>query len=173
MSEKNQEKKKQQKQQTEDKYKYKYQKDIPYIAMDWIGSPRSLLVHTILFVIIFALNIFGVSYDRILLILTTAVSLEAIYLAIFIQMAVNKTSQSLQDVEEDIEEIQEDVEDIAEDVEDLGEDMGEIQEDIDEIQQGDEEEEATDKKTVSTLGKIEIKLQSIMGEIERMKNGKK
>jgi len=173
MIEKKQEKNKQQKKQEGEKYKYKYQKDIPYIAMDWIGSSRSLIVHTILFVIIFALNIFGVSYDKILLILTTGVSLEAIYLAIFIQMAVNKTSQSLQQVEEDIDEIQEDVEDIQEEVEDLGEDMDEIQEDIDEIQQGDEEDESTDKQTVVALGKIETKLQSIMGEIERMKNGKK
>lgn len=157
----------------EDKYKYKYLEDVPYKAMDWIGSTTSLIVHTILFVIIFGLNIFGVSYDRILLVLTTAVSLEAIYLAIFIQMSVNKTSQSLQDVEEDIEEIQEDVEDIQEDVEDLGEDMDEIQEDIDEIQQGDEEDEVSDKKTQSSLSTIETKLQGIMGEIERMKNGKK
>ena len=38
--------------------------------------------------------------------LTTAVSLEAIYLSIFIQMTVNRNTQSLEEVEEDIEGIQ-------------------------------------------------------------------
>lgn len=47
--------------------------------------------------------------DKVLLILTTAVSLEAIYLAIFIQMTVNRTTTSLAGVEKDIGDIQEDV----------------------------------------------------------------
>ncbi len=155
-----------------EKYKYRYLKDIPYMAMDWIGSTLSLIVHTILFVIIFALNIFGVSYDRILLVLTTAVSLEAIYLAIFIQMAVNKTSQSLQEVEENIDEIQEDVEDIQEEMEGLGEDVEEIQEDIDEIQKEDLAEEVLDQKTQDNLMKIENRLQNIIAEIEKVKSKK-
>lgn len=50
------------------------------------------------------------------MILTTAVSLEAIYLAIFIQMTVNRTTESLAGVEEDIDDIQEDIDDIQEDV---------------------------------------------------------
>ncbi|PIR96187.1 MAG: hypothetical protein COT92_02565 [Candidatus Doudnabacteria bacterium CG10_big_fil_rev_8_21_14_0_10_42_18] len=140
--------------------------------MDWIGSTNSLLVHTVLFVVGFSLNIFGVAYDRILLILTTAVSLEAIYLAIFIQMAVNKTSQSLQDVEEDIEEIAEDVEDIQEDMQGLGEDVEEIQEDIDEIQKDDQEDEVVDKKTQDSLAKIETRLQNIIAEIDKVKSKK-
>jgi hypothetical protein len=41
----------------------------------------------------------------VLLVLTTLVSLEAIYLSIFIQMAVNRTAQSIKEVEEDFEEI--------------------------------------------------------------------
>ena len=89
----------------------------------WIGTPASLVVHTFAFLGIFGLRFFGVNINDILLILTTAVSLEAIYLAIFIQMTVNRTTESIEDIEEDIEDIQEDVEDIQEEVEDLGEDI--------------------------------------------------
>lgn len=86
-----------------------------------IGTPMSIVIHTIFFIGIFLLKFLGVDMDDILLVLTTAVSLEAIYLAIFIQMSVNKTKMSLESVEKDIDEIQEDVDDIQEDVEDLGE----------------------------------------------------
>ena len=41
-----------------------------------------------------------------LLVLTTLLSIEAIYLALFIQMSVNKTSKSLAEVEKDIDVIQ-------------------------------------------------------------------
>ena len=75
----------------------------------WIGTPISLILHTLFFIGIFALRRFGVTTDYILLILTTAVSLEAIYLSIFIQMTVNRNTESLEEVEEDIEDIQEDV----------------------------------------------------------------
>ena len=83
----------------------------------WIGSPQSIIVHTIFFIVIFTLRFFGISSEDVLLILTTIVSLEAIYLSIFIQMTVNKHSEELEEVSEDIEEIQEDVEEIQEDVE--------------------------------------------------------
>ncbi len=75
---------------------------------DWVGTPYSLIGHSIFFVGIFVLYLFGLSTDKILLILTTAVSLEAIYLSIFIQMTVNRNTESLEEVEEDIEDIQED-----------------------------------------------------------------
>jgi len=80
-----------------------------------IGTTNSLIIHTILFIGIFALRLFRVPTEEILLILTTAVSLEAIYLAIFIQMTVNRTTLSLAGVEEDIDDIQEDVKEISED----------------------------------------------------------
>ena len=78
----------------------------------WIGSPQSIFVHTIFFIVIFTLRLLGVSTEDVLLILTTIVSLEAIYLSIFIQMTVNKHSEELEEVSEDIGEIQEDVEEI-------------------------------------------------------------
>jgi low affinity Fe/Cu permease len=74
---------------------------------DWVGTPWSLILHTIFFAGIFILRHFGFSRDYVLLLLTTAVSLEAIYLSIFIQMSVNRATQSLEEVEEDIEDIQE------------------------------------------------------------------
>lgn len=88
-------------------------------ATYWIGTPTSIIVHTILFIVAFALYFIHVPLDEILLVVTTIVSLEAIYLALFIQLSVNKNTQSLEEVEEDIEEIQEDVEEIEGDVEGL------------------------------------------------------
>lgn len=88
-------------------HKFSGLEKISFKLTDWVGTPLSLIVHTLLFVGIFALRYFGVTTDYILLILTTAVSLEAIYLSIFIQMSVNRATESLEEVEEDIEDIQE------------------------------------------------------------------
>jgi len=101
----------------------------------WIGSVQSLVVHTILFVGSFAAVLLNlIAFDRMLLVLTTVLSLEAIYLAIFIQMSLNRTRETLSGVEEDIGEIQEDVGEIQEDVGEIQEDVDEIQEDVDELQ---------------------------------------
>lgn len=99
-----------------------------------IGSVTSVVVHTILFISAFGLVLFGFNFDRVLLVLTTILSLEAIYLSIFIQLSVNYQARALANVEEDIDEIQEDVEEIAEDVGEIQEAHEEIQEDIKEIQ---------------------------------------
>ena len=74
---------------------------------EWVGTPWSLIIHTLLFAGCLSLRYFGFTGDYILLLLTTAVSLEAIYLSIFIQMSVNRATESLEEVEEDIEDIQE------------------------------------------------------------------
>jgi uncharacterized membrane protein len=126
-------------------------------ATRWIGSTSSIVVHSILFVVAFLLPFFGVDVDRVLLVLTTAVSLEAIYLAIFIQMSVNKNT-------EDIEEIQEDVEDIQEDIEDIQEDVDEIQEDIEEDQ-----EQKIELKEAHALEAIQTILTNLQKEIETLK----
>lgn len=117
----------------------------------WVGSVWSLIVHTLLFAGAFLLVFIGAPLDRVLLILTTIVSLEAIYLSIFIQMSVNRQARALANVEkdideiqEDVEEIQEDVDEIQEDVEEIAEDVEDIQEDIDEIQE--DVEEITEEK---------------------------
>jgi septal ring factor EnvC (AmiA/AmiB activator) len=99
----------------------------------WIGSVPSIVLHTLVFAGSFLAVFFGaLSFDRMLLVLTTIVSLEAIYLAIFIQMSLNLARESLKEVEEDIDEIQEDVSEIEKDVDEIQEDVGEIQEDIEE-----------------------------------------
>lgn len=115
---------------------------------NWIGSIQSVVVHTVAFIASFVAVAAGlISFDRMLLVLTTVVSLEAIYLAIFIQMSLNLTRESLAEVEQDIEEIQEDVDEIQEDVEEIQEDVDEIQEDVGEIQEDVDEiqEEMTEE----------------------------
>src|SRR5690606_8162412 len=103
------------------------------IATRWIGSTASLIFHTIFFIVAFLLPALHVmSFDQMLLVLTTVVSLEAIYLAIFIQMAVNKNTKDIEIIQEDVEEIQEDIEEIQEDVDEIQEDVEELTEDSDE-----------------------------------------
>lgn len=97
--------------------------DLAIKTTQWIGTPLSIILHTLLFAVAFIFYFFGVAFDKILLVLTTIVSLEAIYLSLFIQLSVNKNTQSLEEVEEDIEEI-------AEDVEGLEGEFDEIQEDV-------------------------------------------
>lgn len=118
---------------------------VAFRAIRWIGSLQSILVHTLLFIVAFLLALFGIDIDRILLVLTTVVSLEAIYLAIFIQMTVNRNTARLREVSRDIDEIQEDIEEIQEDVEEISEDVEEISEDVEDIQE-DIEDISEDKK---------------------------
>jgi len=160
----------------------------------WVGSYTSLAVHTLFFVSSFASTALGlVELDTMLLVLTTLVSLEAIYLAIFIQISVNNQSAILHEVEQDIDEIAEDVEEIAEDVEEIQEDVDEIQKDVDEIQEDVDEiqkdvdeiqedvDEMTEEETVDispeiqqavTLEKLTTDLQRLLKDIETLKQVK-
>ncbi len=166
--------------------------DLAIRATYWIGTPASIIIHTILFAISFALYFIGVPLDEILLVVTTLVSLEAIYLALFIQLSVNKNTKSLEEVEEDIEEIQEDVEglegefdEIAEDVEglegnikkmrqnmkDLEEDIEDISVDVDKI--ADEEtsvEELAHLQSNKSLKNIEKELLTLSTGILALKD---
>ena len=154
---------------------------------NWIGTPQSIIVHTILFIVSFLTYFLGIKLADILLMLTTIVSLEAIYLSLFIQLTVNKNTESLEDVEEDIEEIQEDVEgleggfeEIQEDVEglegnikkirenvkDMGEDIEDISEDVEKL--GDEdvsEEELTHIQSSKSLKNIEKEILTLSSGI--------
>lgn len=128
----------------------------------WIGSRSSLVVHTMFFIACFFTVLLGlITLETMLLVLTTAVSLEAIYLAIFIQMTVNANTASLREVEEDIDEIQEDVEELGEDLDEIQEDIGEIQEDVEEMSedideiQEDVEEMSEDIEEMSEEEKAE------------------
>ncbi len=104
-------------------------------ATRWIGSTNSLIVHTVLFTSSFLLYFFGVPIDRILLVVVTLVSFEAIYLSIFIQMTVNRQAFQLNEVSVDIDEIQKDVDEIQEDIGEIEKDVDEIQKDVEEIQE--------------------------------------
>ncbi|MBP6857842.1 MAG: DUF1003 domain-containing protein [Candidatus Pacebacteria bacterium] len=132
-------------------------------ATKWIGSTSSLIFHTIVFVTAFALPTIGViSFDRMLLGITTIVSLEAIYLAIFIQMSVNKNTEDIEDIQEDVEEIQEDIEEIEKDVD-------EIQEDIEEIEEDSEEDQRIEAKEAQAITAIQTILTQLQKEIEQLK----
>ena len=131
----------------------------------WVGSISSVIVHTIFFIVCFVLGFLGVDWNFILLSLTTLVSLEAIYLAIFIQMSVNENTQSLREVEVDIDEIQEDIDEIQEDVD-------EIQEDVEDVAVMTEEENEIDlhKQNQELLAKIQNHLQGLMQDVEKLKS---
>lgn len=118
-------------------------------ATTWVGSTASLIVHTIFFVLAFALIGFGVPLDTILLVLTTVVSLEAIYIAIFIQRSVNQHQETIEEgfeeleeaISEDIDEteaaLMKDLDDTEKNIsEDIDETEAEISKDIDESERG-------------------------------------
>lgn len=159
-------------------------------ATAWIGSTQSLFVHSFFFVAIFSLYFLGIDLQKILLVVTTIVSYEAIYLSIFIQMSVNRQARQLEDVAIDVEEIQEDVEEIEKDVDEIQEgvesiekDVDEIQKDVEEIQEDveeiekdvDEITEEEDKHEANhdqSLSRIEDTLGILMKEIAELKKGK-
>jgi uncharacterized protein YoxC len=151
----------------------------------WVGSVSSLVLHTILFGLSFlAVQIGLIGFNQMLLVLTTIVSLEAIYLAIFIQMTINYQAQSLEEVskaqeemQEDIEEISEDVGEIQEDVEEISEDVEELQEDIEDISEDVEEMTEEDQKKLDNhaartqmLTTIQSDLKKLMADIESLRN---
>jgi septal ring factor EnvC (AmiA/AmiB activator) len=158
----------------------------------WVGSTSSVMLHTVLFVISFVIpSMRLVSFERMLLVLTTIVSLEAIYLSIFIQMSINMNNQNIEIIQEDIEGLGEDIEELGEDIEELGEDIeeigedieeiqknvdeiqedvDEIQEDVDEIQGETKEEQVIEEKENEILLSIQATLLHLQREIEQLKN---
>lgn len=74
---------------------------------EWIGSPISIIVHTGLFIATFLLPLIGMQFTTVLIVLTTIVSLEAIYLSIFIQISVNKHTRHLKKQSKHINHIEE------------------------------------------------------------------
>jgi len=102
--------------------------------VNWIGTPTSLIIHSLCFVGIFALRFVGVSAGDILLLLTTIVSLEAIYLSIFIQITVNQHTQEIMEVKASVEEVSESVEEVQESVEEVQETVEEVQETVEDEQ---------------------------------------
>jgi predicted RNase H-like nuclease (RuvC/YqgF family) len=159
------------------KSKNKQLEDLAIKATFWIGTPASIIVHTILFIVAFALYFVGVPLDEILLAVTTIVSLEAIYLALFIQLSVNKNTQSLEEVEEDIEEIQEDVEGLEgnikklrDNVTELGADVEDISDDIEKLGDNPTEEELVHQQSNKSLKNIEKEILTLSTGILALKD---
>ncbi len=145
-----------------------------------IGSIPSLIFHTVFFVGIFALYLIGFSFENILLILTTVVSLEAIYLSIFIQMTVNKQGEIIAEVSEDVEDISEEMEEISKDIDELHEDVEEISDDVEEladdveelseeIEEDDQEDAKEHAEEVERIDRIESMLAELLTEIKSIK----
>jgi low affinity Fe/Cu permease len=86
----------------------KFVEKISVLLTRWVGTPASIVIHTLAFVGMFVLVAFGWKLNTMLLVLTSALSIEAIYLALFIQMTVNKASKDLEEVGKDIDIIQAD-----------------------------------------------------------------
>ena len=69
-----------------------------------------LIINTIFFGGVFALRILGLATEAILLILAAATSLEVIYVALSVQTAVTKNTQSMQEIEDCMKRVTEDEE---------------------------------------------------------------
>ena len=148
----------------------------------WFGTIQSLFIHTLFFISFFVLYFFGWTISEILMDLTLILSLEAIYLSIFILMGVNlqnknidemkenvdEMKENVEEIQEDMEELQEDVEEIQEDVEEIQEDMEEIQEDMEEIQENVEDLQEDDEGEL-LLTKIEETMKSLISEMIELK----
>lgn len=147
---------------------------IALVVTRGIGSIWSLIIHTIIFIVSFSLVLLGVPFDRVLLVLTTILSLEAIYLSIFIQMSVNKNTIAIAEAQKDIEEIAEDVEEIQEDVEEIAEDVEGIQEDVEEIAEDMEEISHDVEEIQGDIDEIQEDVEDIQEEhAEEVKEAKK
>ncbi len=136
----------------------------------WIGSVQSLVVHTVVYASVFALGFLSVyPWEIILLVFTTIISMEAIYLSLFIQITVNRHQKELEEVSEDVEDIQEDIQEISEDVEDLGDDVEDIQEDIQELTEDEESEEERKTKQMVSLEQLTNDIQRVLKDLETLK----
>jgi len=148
-----------------------------FAIIHWIGSTASILLHTLIFSAVIALLFLHVfAFDVLILIFNTAVSLEAIYLALFIQMTVNAQASSIEEVQEDVEEMQEDIGEIQEDVQDISEDVEELQEDVEEISEDVGEMSEEDEKKIKNheartamLAAIQSDLRKLMADIETLR----
>ncbi len=135
----------------------------------WIGSPISLTLHTLFFIgCFFAVRLGYIAWDEMLLLLTTIVSLEAIYLSLFIQMTINYTTETVEDISEDVVEMQEDIGEIQEDVDEIQEDVDELQEDVEDIEESDDADATRKAEQQKTLATIQTDLRKLMIDIDRL-----
>lgn len=97
----------------------------------WIGTPQSIILHTIFFTVVLLWALFDETRRyNILLVLTTIVSLEAIYQMLFLQLTVNQQGKELTEVKTAMDEVQESVESVQEAVEEVQESVEEVHEEV-------------------------------------------
>ena len=142
-------------------------------VISWIGSTSSLVFHTLLFITSFLLPLFKVvDFEEMLLVLTTIVSLEAIYLSIFIQMSVNKSNKHIEVIKEDVNEIQEDIDEIQEDIDEIQEDIDEIADDEDEDEHKEKAQNVSLKSNVSNnkqeIKELKAKIHDLQAKLEEL-----
>ncbi len=144
-------------------------------VLDWlikipenIGTPVSLLLHSVVFLAFLSLPYLGLGLqsEQVNIFFTTLLSLEAIYLAIFIQMSVNRSNQTIQNLSEDID-------DLSEDLDEIGEDIVDIQGDIDYMTEEDELIESSSNSHATMSQQIEMlqkQIHTMSVMIDKMKN---
>ena len=94
---------------------------------------------------------------------------------VFIQMTVNRQSQSLKEVEEEVGDIQENIEELGENVEELGENVEDLKEDVEDIQEDigeigeDTEDVVRDKKQDEMLEALTNDVRAILKSLESLK----
>ncbi len=142
----------------------------------WIGSTASLVVHTILFAFTFSSHwLFGWEYSFILLVLTTVVSLEAIYISIFIQRAVNQQAirltdveQTLDEVEESIDEVEESLDGVEETLDDVEEALDDVGETLDSVEEDLKEDQKEDDEDRGELKQLEESNELLLVEVRKL-----
>ena len=149
--------------------------DAPDVLVRWIGTTNSLLVHTLVFALSFLSHwIFGISMESVLLILTTVVSLEAIYLAIFIQRSVNQQATRLDDVEESLDDVEEALDDVEESLDDVEESLDDVEESIDDVEESlaakkNLHDHKADEKMRDSIEQIILELKALTEKIDKKK----
>lgn len=130
-----------------------------------------MVTHSVLFLGALLLPLVGVDAQKVLLVLTTIVSLEAIYLSIFIQYSVNQHSEALTEVASDIDEVTEDVKEISTDVEGISSDVEELSADVEDISDNLEEHLGEDEpaQLKPSYELLERQVQVLLDEVQRLK----
>jgi hypothetical protein len=80
-----------------------------------ISNPQSILYHSLFFILIFVLTLFDISFNDVMLILTTIVSLEAIYLSLLILLIQHYHEQKLDNHSQKLDNLSTSLKDTIED----------------------------------------------------------
>ena len=134
----------------------------------WMGSNVSVVLHTLFFLgALLSPVLFNLSFDTILLVLTTVVSLEAIYLSLFIQRSVNKQSIRLGDVEEALDDVEESVDNVEKALDDVEESVDNVEKALDDVEESVDNVEKSLDDVEKALDETEEDIADIAGDTAR------